>query len=200
VPSTVWREKRETIRHYDELASIYDSLYGDEQELKIEHILEHIAFRSSDLALDAGCGTGLLFEYICRHNCCLVGVDLSMGLLRVASARTKQAGVKTVSLVRADVDYLPFRKRVFDKVFALTLFQDVSYPKAVLTEFLEKAKDDSIFVVTGLKKTFSKEGLGQVLAEADLRFKLLETSEQVKDIIAVCWKHRKQRINNSRAK
>jgi ubiquinone/menaquinone biosynthesis C-methylase UbiE len=200
VPSIVWREKREIIRHYDGLASIYDSLYGDEQELKIEHILEHIAFHSSDLALDAGCGTGLLFEYVYSHNCCLIGVDLSMGLLRIASTRIKKAGVKTVSLVRADVDYLPFRERIFDKVFALTLFQDISDPKAVLTGFLEKAKDDSLFVVTGLKKTFSNEGLGQVLAETDLRFKLLETSEHVKDVIAVCWKHQKQRINNSRAK
>jgi ubiquinone/menaquinone biosynthesis C-methylase UbiE len=200
VPLTTWREKRKIIRHYDELASIYDSLYKGEQELKIEHILRHVAFQNSDLALDAGCGTGLLFEYIHRHSCCLVGVDLSTGLLRVALTRTKQSEVKNVSLVRADVDYLPFRERVFDKVFALTLFQDVSDPEAVLTEFLETAKDDSMFIVTGLKKTFSKKSLGQVLAESNLKFRLLETSEQVKDIIALCWKRQKQRINNSRVK
>jgi ubiquinone/menaquinone biosynthesis C-methylase UbiE len=188
VPSAIWREKRRIIRHYDELASMYDSLYRDEQELKIEHTLKHIAFHNSDLALDAGCGTGLLLEYVHRRGCYLVGVDLSMGLLRVASTRTKQSEVNTVSLVRADVDYLPFRERVFDKVFALTLLQDFSDPKTVLTEFLETTKDDSIFVVTGLKKTFSEEGLGQVLAESNLEFRLLKTSQQVKDVIAVCWK------------
>jgi ubiquinone/menaquinone biosynthesis C-methylase UbiE len=191
LPSTVWQKKREIIRHYDELASMYDSLYRDEQDLKIEHVLKHVNFDYSDSVLDAGCGTGFLFEHVHRHVGHLVGVDLSSGLLRVALAHIKQAGMKTVSLARADVDHLPFKERVFDKVFALTLIQDFSGSSMTLRKMMRTAKEESVFVITGLKKVFSEASFKQFLHKAGLEPNILLTSEQVKDIIAVCQKHRK---------
>ena len=186
MPSTVWRKKRKIIRHYDKLASTYDSLYRDEQGLKIEHILGHISVRDSDLALDAGCGTGFLFKYIHKQVSHLVGVDLSKGLLKVALAHAKQYGMKTVSLIRADVDFLPFKERVFDKVFALTLLQDSSKLNVTLREILRTAKDESTLTITGLKKVFSETSLKQTLTKEGLKPNILPTQEQVKDIIAVC--------------
>ena len=191
MPSTIWSKKHEIIRHYDELASIYDSLYLDEQGLKIKCSLEHVNFNGSDSVLDAGCGTGFLFEYIHRQVGHLVGVDLSIGLLRVALAHVKQSGMKSVLLVRADVDYLPFKERVFDKVFALTLLQDFSDLNATLKEMMRTTKDESTFVVSGLKKVFEEACFKHILIKVGLVSNILLTSEQVKDIIAVCWKHLK---------
>jgi ubiquinone/menaquinone biosynthesis C-methylase UbiE len=191
LPPTVWRKKREIICHYDEIANTYDSLYRDEQDLKIENALRHVNFNGSDSILDAGCGTGFLFEHVHRHVGHLVGVDLSIGLLRVALAHVKQSGMKTVSLVRADVGYLPFKGRVFDKVFALTLIQDFAGSSVTLIKMMRTAKDESTFVITGLKKVFSEAIFKKVLTEAGLEPNILLTSEQVKDIIVVCQKHRK---------
>jgi len=184
--STVWRKKRGTVRHYDKLASTYDSLYRDEQALKIKHILRQVSLRDSDLVLDAGCGTGFLFKYIHDQVSHLVGVDLSKGLLKVALAHAKQSGMKTVSLIRADVDFLPFKERVFDKVFALTLLQDSSKLNVTLREILRTAKDESTLTITGLKKVFSETSLKQTLTKEGLKPNILPTQEQVKDIIAVC--------------
>ena len=36
-----WKEKRKTIRHYNQQASIYDLQYLEEQNLKNENILNH---------------------------------------------------------------------------------------------------------------------------------------------------------------
>jgi len=190
LPSTAWCKKRVIIRHYGKLASTYDTLYRDEQGLKIEHILRHVSIHDSDLALDAGCGTGFLFKYIHNHVCLIVGVDLSKGLLKVALSHIKQSGIKTISLIRADVDFLPFKEQVFDKVFALTLLQDSSKLDETLREILRTAKDESTIVVTGLKKVYSEASFKQSLTKASLESKILLTSEQVKDIIAVCWKHK----------
>lgn len=191
MPSTIWHKKREIIRHYDKLASTYDSLYRDEQGLKIKYVLRHVNFNNSDLILDTGCGTGFLFKYIQGYVGQIVGVDISIGLLRVASAHIKQARMKTVFLIRADVDYLPFQEQVFNKVFALTLIQDFSDLNVTLKEIMRTAKDESIFVITGLKKIFSEASFKQVLTKAGLESNILLTSEQVKDIIAVCWRHLK---------
>jgi ubiquinone/menaquinone biosynthesis C-methylase UbiE len=191
LPSTIWRKKHKIIRHYDKLASVYDSLYRDEQDLKIEHSVKHVNFNASDSVLDAGCGTGFLFDHICDYVGHLVGVDLSIGLLKVALAHIKKIGMKTVSLVRADVDYLPFRDGVFDKVFALTLLQDSSDLNVTLKEMIRATKDESTFVVSGLKKVFEEASFKHILLKAGLEPNILLTSEQVKDIIAVCWKHQK---------
>jgi ubiquinone/menaquinone biosynthesis C-methylase UbiE len=188
LPSTIWRRKHEIIRYYDKLVNAYNSLYRDEQDLKIEHSLRHVNLNDSDLVLDAGCGTGFIFEYI--YDCVghLVGVDLSIRLLKVALAYIKKTGMKTVSLVCADVDYLPFRDRVFDMVFALTLLQDSPDLNLTLKEMMRATKDESTFVVSGLKKVFDEASFKQVLIQVGLEPNVLLMSEQVKDIIAVCWK------------
>jgi len=94
--------------------------------------------------------------------------------------------MKTVSLIRADVDFLPFKERVFDKVFALTLLQDSSKLNVTLREILRTAKDESTLTITGLKKVFSETSLKQTLTKEGLKPNILPTQEQVKDIIAVC--------------
>ena len=191
---TAWSEKRGIIRHYDKTADIYDSLYREEQEQKIKQILRHMAVHDSDLILDAGCGTGFLFEHVYKQAGHLVGVDLSKGLLRIALAHVKQAGTRNVSLVRADVDYLPFKERVFDKVFALTVLQDSSDLNMTLKEITRTTKNDSTLAVTGLKKVFTAERFKQALTEEGLEINILLTPEQVKDFIAICRRHVEAKI------
>jgi ubiquinone/menaquinone biosynthesis C-methylase UbiE len=191
---TAWTEKRKIIRHYDKLANIYDSLYREEQELKIKQILRHMAVHDSDLVLDAGCGTGFLFEHVHKQAGHLVEVDLSKGLLRIALAHVKQAGTRNVSLVRADVDYLPFKERVFDKVFALTVLQDSSDLNMTLKEITRTTKNESTLAVTGLEKVFTEERFKQALTEEGLEINILLTPEQVKDFIAICRRHVEAKI------
>jgi ubiquinone/menaquinone biosynthesis C-methylase UbiE len=191
---TTWFEKLGIIRHYDKMANIYDSLYREEQELKIKQILRHMAVHDSDLTLDEGCGTGFLFEHIYKQGAHLVGVDLSKGLLRIALAHVRQAGTRNVSLVRADVDHLPFKERVFDKVFALTLLQDSSDLDVTLKEIIRTTKVDSMLAVTGLKKVFTEERFKQALTKEGLEINILLTPEQVKDFIAVCRMHVEAKI------
>jgi len=184
--SKAWTKKRGIIRHYDETATVYNDLYREEQEQKINEILKHMTVHGSDHVLDAGCGSGFLFEYIHNQAGHIVGVDLSKGLLRIALAHVKQDGMKTISLVRADVDHLPFKEQVFDKAFALTILQDSSNLNMTLKEIARTTKNGSALAVTGLKKAFTRERLKQVLIKQGLEPFILDTLENVKDIIAIC--------------
>ena len=159
-----WERKRGTIEHYDRLASIYDSLYGEEQSIKMGLALRNVKVRSGDLLLDIGCGTGILMEFVASMIRHYVGLDLARETLKVASERSKRLRVKSkVSLIRADADYLPFRAGSFSIIFALTLLQNIPKPSRTLMEILRVAKGKSQIVITGLKKSFTKKEFDELI-------------------------------------
>jgi ubiquinone/menaquinone biosynthesis C-methylase UbiE len=186
MPPIDWEKKREVIRHYDELAPFYDSLYSNEQNMKFKPTLEHVSIQSSDKILDVGCGSGFLFKHIAFDAACIVGVDISMGLLKVARAQVKSKKLISAYLVRADADYLPFQDMFFNKVFAFTLLQNVPDLDVTLDEMTRVAKENAEFVVSGLKKAYSEQSFRRILAKVGFKFKIIEASEHSRDIIAVC--------------
>ena len=182
-------EKRNIMRFYDELARAYDSLHGDEQDLKIELGLGAVRLRNTDLLLDVGCGTGLLFERIGDSARQIVGLDLSSGVLKVAAERSKKLrkGYR-VSVIRADADRMPFPKETFDKVFAFTLLQNLPDPCITVREMKRVARTNSTIVITGLKKSFSEERIKNLLSGTGLEVPITKTVDQAQDLIAVCHK------------
>jgi demethylmenaquinone methyltransferase/2-methoxy-6-polyprenyl-1,4-benzoquinol methylase len=186
-----WEKKRGTIRHYDSSAASYDQLYSHEQNMKIEAALTATKIEEFDTVLDVGCGTGLLFEHVGGSAKLLVGIDASLGLLKVADERAKRLPLRApVYLIRADADHLPLRKKVFDKAFAVTVLQNMPNPVLVLREMLRVTKKDSALIITGLKKTFTKERFIEVLGKSGLEPSLVKTNEEIRCHIAVCHKNR----------
>lgn len=191
-----WRLKWRILRHYDRIAKIYDRLYGGEQESKIREALRSISLDSSNIVLDVGCGIGLLFNYISGLVDVIVGVDISLESLKIALDLVKKRGFSSIELVRADADFLPFRNEVFDRVFAITLLQNMPNPLLTLHEILRVAKADSEIVVSGLKKFFSEEGFLEILSKSSVNFSIVKVDGAVKDHIAVCRKkHSSKDIN-----
>lgn len=183
-----WRIKRRVIRHYDRIAPFYNALYGCEQSLKIKKILDSLSFSPSEIILDVGCGTGLLFKHLANPVNAVVGIDISRRILKVAKKLAKGSAPNEVLLVRADADFLPFRSGIFDKIFAITLLQNMPDPSLTLNEMARVAKDDSVIIVTGLKKAFSMPLFLKVLRSAGLSFSLLDDEDRVKCYIAICSK------------
>ena len=180
-----WERKRRTFEHYDRLASIYDSLYGEEQSIKIGLALRNVKVGSGDLLLDIGCGTGILMEFVASMIKHYVGLDLADKTLKVAAERSRCLRVKSkVSLIRADADYLPFRDDSFSIIFALTLLQNIPEPNRTLMEILRVAKDKSQIVITGLKKSFTREEFNELICNIWKDHIFLEAPGS-KDFIAV---------------
>lgn len=178
-----WREKREVMAHYNTIEPSYDMQYGEEQSKKHEVALQVLGSCGGEMILDVGCGTGLLFFKIAGHNASIVGVDFSRKMLRRAVERFRR--LKNVHFICGDVDFLPLRENVFDKVFSFTLLQNMPMPKITLEEVVRVAKRDSTLVLTGQKKSFLKDEFLRLLRKANLlviRF----FEEELKDYVAIC--------------
>jgi SAM-dependent methyltransferase len=68
--------------------------------------------RPGERILDAGCGTGRYFQALGRGDCVVVGLDFSLGMLRVARRKYPH-----ISLVLADLQRpWPFQEGLFDVI------------------------------------------------------------------------------------
>jgi len=181
-----WNKKREIRRSYDLSATVYDAQYSEEQNAKIKAALSHIPLKKSHLALDVGCGTGILSEHIGRSVKLLVGLDISSKILKEAKKRTQR--FPKIALVCADADSTPFPNGMFDDVFAITLLQNMPDPVLTLREMKRVSKRHSIIAVTGLKKEFSLSTFTRLLAQAGLKAFAIKTDDQLKGYVAVCRK------------
>lgn len=179
-----WKEKRKAMQHYDRQAAIYDVQYVGEQDAKIEDILKNIKIESNENVLDMGCGTGFLFPHINKQARLLVGIDTSTYALQEAKKRTKNT--ENTALIRADADNTPFPDHTFDKVFAITVLQNMPDPKKTITEMKRTGKPEAVFAVTGLKKKFTPESFVELLESAQLKILTYSTSQRLKGIVAVC--------------
>jgi ubiquinone/menaquinone biosynthesis C-methylase UbiE len=181
-----WLRKRRVMRRYNQSAGIYDALYREEQEAKIRTAMDKLTLEKEDVVLDAGCGTGLLFEHVAGRAGSTIGTDVSKGLLKEAKKKTK--AFKNSALILADADNLPFLSGTFDTAFALTLLQNMPSPRVTLNEINRVSKPNAPIAVTGLRKVFSQDAFAKLLNQAGLRIAFLKTDEKMRDYVSVCFK------------
>jgi ubiquinone/menaquinone biosynthesis C-methylase UbiE len=158
--------------------------YAEEQEAKYKTALGDL--NATGTILDVGCGTGLLFSHVAAEAERLVGVDVSRKLLFEARKRARE--FRTVHLVQADADHLPFRNAYFSVIFAFTVLQNMPKPSETLAEIRRTANHDASIVVTGLKKTFSLDAFGGLLRQAGLRLVSVKDDDVLKCYVAISVK------------
>ncbi|MGQ9514262.1 MAG: class I SAM-dependent methyltransferase [Thermoproteota archaeon] len=129
--------------YYSSIAPGYDELYGEEQLPKFLSILGRIDFQMRDIVLDIGCGTGLLVYLMCGKVSRVVGIDLSRGMIEMR--RRCSSG----DFLICDAENLPFRGRIFDKVFSFTAFQNLENPSRMLEEVRRVCRGKAAITVLG---------------------------------------------------
>ncbi len=145
---------------------MYDTRYCEEQEAKYLAALKIVAITPNDIALDIGCGTGMLFQHLVDKVKVVVGLDISMELL--IQAKKKAKPFANVLLVLADADHMPFRPEVFDYVFAFTILQNMPNPAVTLKNLQLSSRKNASYIVTALKPAISLEKFGLFLKRAEL--------------------------------
>ena len=114
---------------YDAVAAEYDATVGEFANLAGVELLALLG-TGPGRCLDLGCGTGINLERLTSAGWTVIGVDVSAGQLRVATA----LAVPGVELVLADAAHLPFDDRSFDAVACSLLHTDLEDRAAVWSE------------------------------------------------------------------
>lgn len=116
---------------YDLWSESYDATPNPVVSMDARHTVGLLAPQPHEYILDAGCGTGRNFAPILRASSQPVGVDFSLGMLRVARRH-----YPTVPLALADMEQpLPFRESYFDAVLCALIGEHLKALAIVLRGF-----------------------------------------------------------------
>lgn len=153
-------KKSKIISDYNNSFQYYDKRYKEIQLNKYTRFFEKLSIQKN--ILDAGCGTGLFLEYIFDYlrkfkdfspRFRYTGVDISLNMLKRFQVKLDGLGLpKSVDLVQADIENLPFREDVFDEIFTITVFQNLTDIKLGLDNLIRVGKNKFELVISILKK------------------------------------------------
>ena len=173
-------EKSRVKNRYNELGGkLYDVRYTKEQTEKYGHIFAHLGRGKT---LDNGCGTGLFLPYLDAYS---VGLDISSELLREARGRTGK-----LDLVQGDSENLPFRAAVFDNMTSITVIQNLSDPKRLISESSRVVKKDGGMIISSLRRVYSEDEFKRLVETGRLSVNIVSTLENINDWIAVIKNNR----------
>jgi len=177
-------EDAEWVSEYDEKAEQYDEeirrgaqRMGIDLREEFSRILERVPVKPSCHILDVSTGTGSFIsrigEVFADVSCEFVGIDLSMGMLRVAQRKFVKARME-VPLFHSQVMKLPFKDGSFDIVThfgGINTFRDI--PTA-LKEWVRVLKSEGYLLVVdeGVSPALRKTRRGANLIKGNWLFGL----------------------------
>jgi ubiquinone/menaquinone biosynthesis C-methylase UbiE len=153
-------KKKKIIKDYNSTSSFYDRRYKKIQKQKLDLILKDFIL-DEKIIIDAGCGTGLLFEFLIldkgvEKRFSYVGTDISWEMLKQFSQKLENLKKRmNVNLILSDIEYLPLRGKIFRSIFSITSFQNLANIKFGLDELIRTAKNEAEFKLSILKKNLN---------------------------------------------
>jgi len=117
---------------FDQIAPVYDETRRPPSAEELEALVGLLHGCRS--VLDAGIGTGRFAKPLADRGFDIVGIDLSVAMMR----RAREKGLRT--LVRGNVLRLPFADRAVDAVFMTHVLQFIPEPRVALAELARVAR------------------------------------------------------------
>ena len=117
-------------------------------------VLSYLPFEFDGILLDVPVGTGVFTDslYTRFPNATILGVDYSMGMLKLAKERFAKKGLSNICLVRADVANLPLPNATADIVLSMNGLHVFPNKQQATAEMRRVIKNDGLLVACGYAK------------------------------------------------
>lgn len=116
------------------------------QEERNGILMDLVPERPRGLALDLGCGTGVMLDHLGRRFPRVLGLDISQEMLEGYDLSRLRAGL-TVSLLRGDMSALPLSDGSVDVIVCRSALHHMEDEAAVLREIARVLKPDGRLVL-----------------------------------------------------
>jgi phosphatidylethanolamine/phosphatidyl-N-methylethanolamine N-methyltransferase len=120
-------------RLYSAITPFYDFMFGPLLQPGRRTAIERMALRPGSRVLEVGVGTALDAS-LYPHDCDVVGIDVSSGMLDKARERLQREHLRHVRVMRMDAANLTFADGSFDIVYAPYTISTVPDPVRVARE------------------------------------------------------------------
>ena len=187
-PNKDSEKKKNIIAKYNSTSTFYDDRYRNIQNSKFKLLLKNFKF-DNKIILDAGCGTGLLFEFLIRSDqqkykrkLRYIGLDISWKMLKQFLYKiNKVTSIKRVNLILGDIENLPFREEKIYRIFAVTSLQNLLDIENGLRELIRVGQQGTPLNLSILRKNLNLDNIYSCLKSeiADLNLIRLEKVEDV---------------------
>ena len=106
------------------------------------------------LVLDLGCGEAYTSIYCLNYYPYVIGLDLSIKVLKKAKEKAKSQRVKGLDLINGDALKLPFKDDTFDVVLTYDMYEHIQHQDELLREVYRVIKPRGILVLTTGNRLF----------------------------------------------
>lgn len=141
-------------RYYDAVSKDYDDVFG----MLIYRVLDAVTWKFLEpyvpagpdaLVLDAGGGTGRWATRMAAKGCRVVLMDVSEGMLKVASRRIEKEGLQDrISIQKGDITATAYASESFDLILCEHALFLLNKPDAALVEFMRVLKKGGRLVIS----------------------------------------------------
>ena len=185
-------KKKIIIEKYNSTSNFYDERYRKIQKEKYILQFKNTNFKDKTL-LDAGCGTGLLLEYISNlkfvnlnREFRYIGLDISWKMLLQFYRKVKSSNYRdSWNLILGDIENLPFRDAKFNLIFSITSLQNLQDLEKGLKELIRVGKEDTALKLSILRKQLKLEEVITHLKSCTINLRT-EILEELEDVIIQC--------------
>ncbi len=133
--------------NYDGFESVGDLLARASRSIYAAMLDEQIPVGAR--VLEVGCGTGQLSSFLSVGGRAVVGADMSLASLRLASEFKLKHGLRDCSFLHADLFDLPLKSEAFDIVICKGVLHHTPNPKAGLEAILRMLRPGG-YIIVGL--------------------------------------------------
>jgi ubiquinone/menaquinone biosynthesis C-methylase UbiE len=137
---------------FDDWPDRYDNWFATSigklvKAYEAELLLELLAPQPDELILDVGCGSGVFTALVAAARPTLIGLDLSLPMLRRAADK---ADHYRFSALVGTMTELPFADQCFDRVYSMTALEFVDDARRAIDEMNRVTRRGGTVVVTTL--------------------------------------------------
>lgn len=127
-------------KNYDATEERFEQIHSRVREKTKEHL------KSTDVALDYGCGTGTKSCELADQVSEILAIDISAEMIELAKAKGVANGIENVRFEQITILDQSLKTGSFDVVMAFNMLHTVSNPQNVVKRICELLKPGGLFV------------------------------------------------------